>query len=108
MVDSSALDRTFAALADPTRRAIIARLSQGEATVSDLAAPFGMSLQAVLKHLGALESAGLLRRKRRGRHHYCRLDARPLTPASDWITLHTELWRGQLAQLEAYLRDTRE
>lgn len=101
------LDRTFAALADPTRRAIIGRLSKGEATVGQLAEPFDIALPSVSKHVSVLVEAGLVRRERRGRHHYCRLDARPLTRASDWISFHSKLWNDQLAQLEAFLHETR-
>lgn len=106
-VKRPALDQTFAALADPTRRAIIGRLSKGEASVGDLATPFGITLPAVSKHVKVLEEAGLVRRERRGRFSYCRLDARPLNAASDWITHHATLWSAQLAQLDAFLRETR-
>ena len=106
-VKSERLDRTFAALADPTRRAIIGRLSQGETTVGALARPLSVSLPAVSKHVRVLEEAGIVRRERRGRHQYCRLDARPMSRASDWISHHAAMWQGQLSQLEAFLRETR-
>ncbi|HEX6052071.1 MAG TPA: metalloregulator ArsR/SmtB family transcription factor, partial [Gemmatimonadaceae bacterium] len=79
------LSRTFAALADPTRRAILSRLAGGEASVTELAAPFRMSLPAVSKHLKVLERAGLVRRTVRGRTHLCRLDARPLRDGAEWM-----------------------
>ena len=86
MVKSAAtLDATFAALADPTRRAILARLALGETSVGELATPFAMSLPAVSKHLGVLEGAGLLTRERDGRVRRCRLEPGPLHSAADWI-----------------------
>lgn len=82
---TAALDQTFAALADPTRRAIVRRLARGEATVGELAGPFDMSLPAVSKHLKVLEGAGLVARRREGRLHHLRLVPRPLEAASRWI-----------------------
>ncbi|HXH23072.1 MAG TPA: metalloregulator ArsR/SmtB family transcription factor, partial [Dehalococcoidia bacterium] len=79
------LSATFGALADPTRRAILARLAQGEASVTELAAPFEMSLPAVSKHLKVLQRAGLIEQRRRARWRPCRLDAAPLHEASDWL-----------------------
>src|SRR5437870_12948272 len=102
---SGPLDRSFAALADPTRRAILARLALGESRVTDLAKPFEMSLPAVSKHLKVLEEAGLLKRRREGRVHHCRLDPRPLGPAADWISRQTAFWDKTFDRLLAYLTD---
>lgn len=98
------LSRTFAALADPTRRAILARLADGEATVNELAAPFDMSLQAVSKHLKVLEQAGLITRGRDAQYRPCRLDAAALQPAADWIERHRHLWVARFDQLEQHLQ----
>lgn len=98
------LDYTFFALADPTRRAVLARLSQGEATVGELAEPFGMSLVAVGKHLRLLESAGLIQRERTGRSVTCRLQAEPLAEASQWIEGYRAFWDSNMASLSRYLR----
>jgi len=100
---SGPLDRSFAALADPTRRAILARLALGESRVTDLAKPFDMSLPAVSKHLKVLEEAGLLKRRREGRVHHCRLDPRPLVPAADWIARQRAFWENTLDRLHEYL-----
>ena len=108
MVKYQQLDRTFAALADPTRRAIMARLTLGEASVSELAEPFAMSLPAVSKHLKVLEGAGLLARERAGRSHRCRVIAAPLRDAAEWIEQYRGFWEGQLDQLARYLEDTDE
>ncbi len=97
------LDYTFFALADPTRRAVLARLSQGEATVGELAEPFGMSLVAVGKHLRLLENAGLIQRERSGRSVTCRLQAAPLAEASAWIDGYRAFWDGNMASLSRYL-----
>ena len=105
MVNSytSTLDHTFAALADPTRRAILARLCQGEATVGELAEPFAMSLPAVSKHLGVLERAGLLRREKDGRIRRVQLDAAPLEDAATWIARYRVFWEAQLDSLAGFL-----
>jgi DNA-binding transcriptional ArsR family regulator len=95
------LDRTFAALADPTRRAILARLSVGEATLNDLAAPFPMSLQAVSKHLKVLEEAGLISRGRDAQRRPCRLETGALESASAWIDDHRKAWEARLDALGA-------
>jgi DNA-binding transcriptional ArsR family regulator len=100
------LDATFAALADPTRRAILARLSLGETSVSELAEPFAMSLPAVLKHVGALEGAGLLEARKDGRVRRCRLEAGPLLAASHWIAGYREFWEERFDALDRYLRET--
>jgi DNA-binding transcriptional ArsR family regulator len=98
------LSLTFAALADPTRRAILARLAEGEATVNQLAEPFAVSLQAVSKHLKVLEHAGLITRGRDAQYRPCRLEAAPLDTAIDWIEEHRDTWRQRFDQLEQHLR----
>jgi DNA-binding transcriptional ArsR family regulator len=97
------LDATFAALADPTRRAIITRLAAGEATVTDLAAPFDMSQPAVSKHLKVLERAGLVSRGRDAQRRPCRLEARPLKAATDWLERYRHFWEAQYQRLDALL-----
>jgi DNA-binding transcriptional ArsR family regulator len=99
------LNATFAALADPTRRAILARLASGEASVTDLASPFKMSLPAVSKHLKVLERAGLIARSREAQWRPCRLDASPLKDASDWLEHYRRFWEESFDRLEEYLRD---
>src|SRR5688500_8107074 len=98
-----ALDSTFAALADPTRRAILARLALGEATVGELAQPFAVSLPAISKHLRVLETAGLMAREKDGRIHRCRLVAAPLHAAADWLLFYHRFWDGSFDSLAAYL-----
>ena len=93
------LSATFAALADPTRRAILARLAAGDATVNELAAPFAMSLQAISKHLKVLERAGLISRGRDAQFRPCRLEAAPLADAAGWIEAHRVAWEGRLDRL---------
>jgi DNA-binding transcriptional ArsR family regulator len=102
---SHSLDRTFSALSDPTRRAILARLAQGDAAVSELASPFAMSLPAISKHLRVLEQAGLVERTKGGRVHRLRLVARPLHEAAAWIAYYQHFWEQQLEALADYLRD---
>ncbi len=97
------LDRTFAALADPTRRAILARLSAGEATVTDLAEPFDMSLPAVSKHLKVLERAGLVARGRERQWRPARLEAGPLKDIAAWTERYREFWEESYDRLEEYL-----
>jgi len=97
------LDRTFAALADPTRRAILARLAQGEASAGELARPFDVSLPAISRHLKVLEGAGLLRRRKAGRVHRCKMNPRPLVAAGRWIAEHRRFWEESLSRLETYL-----
>ena len=104
MADDS-LSMTFAALADPTRRAILARLAVGEATVNELAEPFDISLQAVSKHLKVLERAGLITRGRDAQYRPCRLEAEPLDTAVDWIEEHRKVWQDRFDQLGQHLRD---
>ena len=98
------LDRTFAALSDPTRRRILEDLSHGERCVTDLAKPYSMSLPAVSKHLRVLESAGLIRRHRNGRVHHLELEAKPMKQASQWIEDYRQFWEGSLDRLDAYLK----
>jgi len=102
---SDHLSATFAALADPTRRAILARLASGEISVTELAEPFEMSLPAVTKHLKVLERAGLITRGREAQWRPCKLEARPLQQASDWIEHYREFWEQRLDRLEAYLHE---
>ena len=99
------LDRVFHALADPTRRALLAELAAGERTVSELAAPFPMSLTAVSKHLRVLEGASLVTRERRGREQHCRLVPDPLSGASEWIEHYRGFWEARLDALEGLLKD---
>ncbi len=98
-----ALSSTFAALADPTRRAILARLSLGETSVTELAQPFEMSMPAVSKHLKVLERAGLISRGREAQWRPCRLDAGPLKDAASWIEEYRRFWSGHFDALERYL-----
>jgi len=101
------LDSTFAALSDATRRGILARLArQGETSVSDLAAPYQMSLPAVSKHLRVLEHAGLVSRHKDGRVHRCRLRAEPMKDAAAWIEHYRQFWDAQLDSLARYLQDS--
>ena len=99
-----ALSTTFAALADPTRRAILARLSQGESSVSDLAKPFAMSAPAITKHLKVLERAGLISRSREGQQRPCRLEPRALEPAVDFLEQYRAMWEDRLDRLGEYLK----
>ena len=100
------LSDTFAALADPTRRAILGRLSDGEATVNELAEPFPISLQAVSHHLKVLERAGLITRGRTAQLRPSRLQAAPLKDASDWLAKYRPFWEGSFDRLEVRLRAT--
>jgi DNA-binding transcriptional ArsR family regulator len=97
------LDRTLVALADPTRRAILRRLVREEARVTDVATPFAMSLNAVSKHIRALEQAGLVRRRVEGREHYLTFDPRPLAAAATWIAAQRAFWDERLDALDAHL-----
>lgn len=99
------LDATFAALADPTRRAILARLSLGEASVMELAEPFAMSQPAVSKHLKVLERAGLVTRGRDGQRRPVRIEARPLADATQWLEDYRRHWEANFARLDALLDD---
>jgi DNA-binding transcriptional ArsR family regulator len=100
------LNRTFAALADPTRRRILAQLAQGDRCVTHLARPHSMSLPAVSKHLRVLERAGLLRRRRYGRVHEMQLEAKPLQQAAQWVEEYRKFWEGSLDRLAEYLEKT--
>lgn len=104
MPTAAALDATFQALADPTRRAILARLAQGEASVMELAEPFAMSQPAISKHLKVLENAGLISRGRDAQRRPCRLAAKPLHEISDWVSTYRQFWEQRLDRLEAYLQ----
>jgi DNA-binding transcriptional ArsR family regulator len=99
------LDRAFAALADPTRRAILARLALGEAGVTELAEPFQMSLPAVSKHLKVLERAGLITRSREAQWRYCRLDPAPLKQVAEWVGGYKRFWDESYERLDQYLED---
>lgn len=99
------LDETLTALADPTRRAILARLATGEARVTDVAQPFPISLNSVSKHIRMLERAGLVRRRVEGREHFLALDPKPLDEAADWIDQQRKLWAWRLGELEKVLKD---
>jgi len=103
MTTADTLDKTFAALADPTRRAIIARLSTGQATVTELAAPFAMSLPAVSKHLKVLERAGLVARGRRAQWRPAQLQAEPLHEVADWLADYRRFWEERLDRFDEYL-----
>jgi DNA-binding transcriptional ArsR family regulator len=100
----SRLDATFAALADPTRRAIVARLAVGDATVNELAAPFDLSLPGISKHLKVLERCGLITRRRRAQFRPCHLERQALDAAADWIETNRRLWSERFDQLDAHLR----
>jgi DNA-binding transcriptional ArsR family regulator len=99
------LSDTFAALADPTRRAILARLALGETSVSELAEPFDMSMPAVSKHLKVLERAGLITRGREAQWRPCRLDAQALKPVDEWLEHYRRLWEERFDRLEDYLHE---
>jgi len=100
---SKILDRTFGALADPTRRRILAQLARGDECVTDLARPHAMSLAAVSKHLIVLEKAGLVKRQRHGRVHSLALEAKPMKDAQAWLDRYRKFWQGNLDQFEKYL-----
>src|SRR5437764_1447442 len=99
------LSATFAALADPTRRAILARLARGEYSVGELAEPFDMSMPAVSKHLSVLERAGLIARRRDAQRRPCRIDAAPLKEVADWAARYRHIWEQRLDRLDGYLRE---
>ena len=102
---SDILDATFAALADPTRRAILARLATGEASVAELAEPFDMTQPAISKHLKVLERAGLISRSREAQRRPRRLEPRPLAEATDWIERYRKIWEGNFKRLDAVLQE---
>jgi DNA-binding transcriptional ArsR family regulator len=99
------LSHTFAALADPTRRAILARLALGETSVTELAEPFEMSMPAISKHLKVLERAGLIARGREAQYRPCRLEATPLKDAAGWIDYYRKFWEDSFDRLDAYLQE---
>jgi DNA-binding transcriptional ArsR family regulator len=103
MVKYSRLDNVLSALADPTRRAILERLQDRPRTIGELALPLKMSLPAVMKHIGILETNGLLIKKKVGRKAYCTLDAAPLLEVRDWLTYHEKFWNTRLDNLGRYL-----
>lgn len=103
---SISLDATFAALADPTRRAILARLARGEPSVTELAEPFEVTLPAISKHLRVLERAGLIIRQKKGRVHHFRLVARPMKDAAEWVASYRRFWEEQLDALTEYLNES--
>jgi DNA-binding transcriptional ArsR family regulator len=103
MSNSQRLDATFAALADPTRRAILARLVSGEASVMELAGPFAMTQPAISKHLKVLERAGLISRSRDAQRRPCRIEARPLAEANDWLESYRKSWESSFERLDELL-----
>ncbi|MDX2139185.1 MAG: metalloregulator ArsR/SmtB family transcription factor [Chloroflexota bacterium] len=107
-METDTLSATFAALSDPTRRAILARLAQGEATVKELAAPFAMSLPAISKHLKVLERAGLISQGRKAQWRPCQIDTAPLKEAADYIELYRQLWEARFDRLDDYLNTLTE
>ena len=102
------LSVTFAALADPTRRAILARLAQGEATVNELAEPFDLALPTVSKHLKVLRAAGLVTQGRQAQWRPCRLEPAPLKQAADWVERYRRIWEERFGQLDAYLAELQQ
>jgi len=102
---SDRLSTTLSALADPTRRGILARLAMGEATVSELAEPYDMSMAAVSKHLKVLEHAGLISRGREAQWRPCRLEAAPMAEVADWVDAYRRFWEGSLDRLSGYLAE---
>ncbi len=103
MVEDSALDRTYSALADPTRRALLVALRAGQARITDLAAPLPMSFAGVSRHVGVLEAAGLVRREVRGREHWLSIEPAALSQAERWISEQTSFWTGRASPLAARL-----
>lgn len=103
---SRSLDATFSALGDPTRRAILGALSQGQASVSELARPHKISLPAVMKHLRVLEEAGLVSQTKTGRVRHCRLTAKPLMEVSGWLSRYEMFWENQFDNLDRYLKES--
>jgi DNA-binding transcriptional ArsR family regulator len=104
-MNTERLDATFAALADPTRRAIVARLAKGEASVLELAAPFDMSQPAISKHLKVLERAGLIARSRDAQRRPCRLVVAPLREATDWLERYREMWEARFQEFDNLLEE---
>jgi DNA-binding transcriptional ArsR family regulator len=108
MIRTGHLDATFAALADPTRRAILARLASGEASVMELAEPFAMSQPAISKHLKVLESAGLISRSRDAQRRPCRLKAKPLEEATEWLENYRRFWEESFEKLDSLLEEMKK
>ena len=102
------LDLTFYAISDPTRRAILSQLAQGQAAIMDLASPHSMSLPAISKHIRVLEKAGLLTRTKKGRVNYCSLNANPLREAEKWLVFYQRFWNTRLDALEKFLEENPE
>jgi DNA-binding transcriptional ArsR family regulator len=107
IMDEDRLSETFAALANPTRRAILARLARGEATVSELAAPFELTLPAISKHIKALERAGLVTRAQLAQYRPCALDAGPLAAIATWAEQYRPVWEGRFDRMDDYLAQLR-
>jgi DNA-binding transcriptional ArsR family regulator len=107
-MNTDPLSQVFAALADPTRRAILARLAEGEASVNELAAPFDITLPAISKHLKVLEKAGLIERTRTAQWRPCRLQAAPLKDVADWIGHYKQYWEESFDRLDAYLKELQQ
>lgn len=105
--DDERLDATFAALANPTRRAILGRLADGEASVNELAEPFDLSLPAISKHIKVLEEAGLITRTRRAQYRPCTLDTTPLAEIAGWVEQYQHIWDDRFDRMDAYVRDLR-
>src|SRR5262245_18989483 len=108
MSTSQRLDATFAALADPTRRAILARLASGEATVNELVEPFEISQPAISKHLKVLERAGLISRGRDAQRRPCRIEAKPLAEVNEWLEAYRKFWEGSFERLDALLHEMKK
>jgi DNA-binding transcriptional ArsR family regulator len=106
MISTARLDRTFSALADPTRRAIVQRLASGEATVTELARPFAISLPAISRHLRVLEAAALIRQERDGQFRRCMLDAQGLQMAATWLDFYRHFWSESLDRLDEHLKSS--
>src|ERR1051325_9605672 len=105
MTNTERLNKTFAALADPTRRAILARLAAGETSVMELAKPFDMSQRAISRHLRVLERAGLISRGRDGQRRPCRIEAKPLAEANVWVEKYRQFWEGNFQRLDTLLEE---
>lgn len=108
MLASDALSTTLSALADPTRRAILARLADGDATVNEIAAPFEISLPAVSRHLKVLEAAGLISRERKAQWRPCKLEMEALRNVDDWLARYRRFWSGSFDKMEAYLDELKK
>ena len=108
VLDDARLDETFAALANSTRRAILARLAEGEASVNDLAGPFDLTLPAISKHIKVLEHAGLIIRSKRAQFRPCTLDATPLAEIADWAEQYRHIWDGRFDRMDDYVRNLQQ